>query len=131
MLSEEIANALFGYGSFSEKNVIITAQAIKYFGYGVPAFALIKVLSNFFFARDNTKTPFYLSFFVVLSNIIISLSFFKEIGFIIIPISTSISTWIGVLIYIFLLNKNNFIMIEKYLFKNIFKIMLFQQLLCL
>ena len=120
--AEEIANALFGYGSFSEKNVIITAQAIKYFGYGVPAFALIKVLSNFFFARDNTMTPFYISFFVVLSNIIISLSFFKEIGFIIIPISTSISTWIGVLIYILLLNKNNFIMIEKYLFKNIFKI---------
>ena len=39
----------------------MTADALKYFGYGVPAFALVKILSNFFFARDNTKTPFYIS----------------------------------------------------------------------
>ena len=42
--SEEIVSALFGYGTFNEENVIQTAQALKYFGYGVPAFALIKVL---------------------------------------------------------------------------------------
>ena len=36
--SEEIVSALFGYGSFSEENVILTAEALKYFGYGVPAF---------------------------------------------------------------------------------------------
>ena len=52
--SEEIVNALFGYGSFSKEDVKLTADALKYFGYGVPAFALVKILSNFFFARDNT-----------------------------------------------------------------------------
>ncbi len=122
--SEEITNALFGYGSFSEKNVLITAEAIKYFGFGVPAFALIKVLSNFFFARDNTLIPFYLSFFIVLLNIIISLSFFNEIGFIIIPIATSITTWVGVLTYIFLLKKRNFFNIETSFLQNVFKILL-------
>ena len=45
--SEEITNALFGYGSFSKGDVELTAKALIYFGYGVPAFALIKVLSNF------------------------------------------------------------------------------------
>ena len=29
--SEEIVNALFGYGSFSEENVILTAKALKIF----------------------------------------------------------------------------------------------------
>ena len=41
-----------------------------YFGLGVVAFALVKVLSNFFFARDNTKTPFYITSFIVFLNII-------------------------------------------------------------
>ena len=50
----------------------MTATALKFFGYGVPAFALIKILSNFFFARDNTKTPFYISIFIVSINIFIS-----------------------------------------------------------
>ena len=53
--SEEIVNALFGYGSFSEKNVAMTAQALKYFGFGVPAFALIKVLSKICKTKKATK----------------------------------------------------------------------------
>ena len=103
--SQQITSSLFGYGSFLEKDVILTAQALKYFGFGVPAFALIKILSNFFFARDNTKTPFYISVFSVVLNILISVVYFKELGFIIIPIATSIATWCAVLIYLFLLSR--------------------------
>ncbi len=124
LASEEIVNSLFGYGSFSEQNIFMTSQALKYFGFGVPAFALIKVLSNFFFARDNTKTPFYLSTFIVALNISISLLFFKKIGFIIIPIATSISTWVGVIGYIFLLNKSKFLIIKNNLYQNISKIII-------
>ena len=120
--SYEIVNALFGYGTFSSEDVSSTSKALKYFGYGIPAFALIKVLSNFFFARDNTKTPFYLSLFIVFLNVIISLSFFKEIGFIIIPISTSISTWAGVIIYIILLSNYKFLSFEKKFFLDILKV---------
>ncbi len=124
LASEEIVNALFGYGSFSKENVKMTSLALEYFGYGVPAFALIKVLSNLYFARNNTITPFYLSLFIVLLNIAISLSFFERVGFIIIPIATSISTWIGVFTYIFLLNKNNLINFETNLFNNSIKIII-------
>ena len=95
---------MFYPGAFTQNDVEMTAVALKLFGYGVPAFALIKILSNFFFARDNTKTPFYISSFIVLLNILISISLFNKIGFIIIPIATSFSTWVGVFIYIYLLN---------------------------
>jgi len=120
--SEEIINALFGYGNFSKENIIMTSKALKYFGFGIPAFAIIKVLSNFFFARNNTKTPFYISLLIVSTNIIISLSFFDNIGFIIIPIATSISTWIGVITYILILNLNKFFILKKNIFKNFLKI---------
>ena len=56
----------------------MTSNALMFFGYGVIAFALIKILSNFFFARDNTKTPFYISSFIVFLNVIISVSFFQS-----------------------------------------------------
>ena len=49
--SEEIVNGLFGYGSFTIKDVKSTSDALKFFGYGVIAFALIKVLANFFFRK--------------------------------------------------------------------------------
>ena len=124
LASEEIVNSLFGYGSFSEKDVKQTAEALKYFAYGVPAFALIKILSNFFFARDNTKTPFYISIFMVIINISISVILFESYGFIIIPIATSISTWIGVLIYIYLLNKKNSLLLNKELIPNFIKVLI-------
>ena len=122
--SEEITSALFGYGSFSKENVDLTSKALKFFGYGVPAFALIKVLSNFLFARDNTKVPFYISTFIVALNILISIFYFKQIGFVIIPIATSISTWIGVLIYSILLIKFKYFNFELAFFKNLIKIVI-------
>ena len=122
LASNEIVNALFGYGSFSMSDVEMTAIALKFFGYGVPAFALIKILSNFFFARNNTKTPFYISIIIVFLNILISVSFFNKIGFIIVPIATSISTWLGVLIYLYLLNIKKNLLLKNQLMINFLKI---------
>jgi len=107
--SEEIISSLFGYGSFDELSVKNSAKALFYFAIGLPAFSLIKVFSTFFFARHNTKIPFYISLTSVLLNIFISIFFFKEIGFLIIPIATTIASWFNaVLLFIFLKKKNLF-----------------------
>ena len=92
--------------SFAVSN---SAKALYYFALGLPAFSLIKVFSTFFFANHDTKTPFYISLISVLVNIIISISYFSKVGFIIIPIATTISSWFNSLIlFIFLKNKNLF-----------------------
>ena len=122
--SEEIINGLFGYGSFTTKDVELTSKALMLFGFGVIAFALVKILSNFFFARDNTKTPFYISSFIVFLNVVISLSLFNQIGFLIIPLATSISTWIGVLIFLYCLQKRKYLLLQKKLLSNTFKIII-------
>ena len=67
----------------------------------LPAFALIKVFSSFLFARHNTKTPFHFSIVSVLLNIFISVYFFNKIGFIIIPIATTISSWVNTFLLLF------------------------------
>ena len=107
--SEEIISSLFGYGSFNEISVSNSAKALYYFALGLPAFALIKVFSSFFFANHNTKTPFYISLISVLLNIIISIYYFNKIGFIAIPIATTISSWFNAfLLFIFLKKKGLF-----------------------
>ena len=122
LASEQIIGALFGYGSFTNEDVFSTGLALKYFGFGVPAFALIKILSNFFFARDDTKIPFYLSLISVILNVIISVTYFREVGFIIIPIATSISTWVSVIFYLILLTRSKFLIYETLPVINILKI---------
>ena len=107
--SEEITTSLFGYGSFDLLSVKNSSIALFYFALGLPAFSFIKIFSSFLFARHNTKIPFYFSVFSVIINIAISLYFFNKIGFIIIPIATTISSWINaLLLLIYLTNKGYF-----------------------
>ena len=107
--SEEIISALFGYGSFNEVAVNNSAKALYLFGLGLPAFVLIKVFSTFFFANHDTKTPFYISLLSVILNIFISVFYFKSVGFIIIPIATTISSWFNsIILFIILKNRNLF-----------------------
>ena len=118
--SEEIISSLFGYGSFDELSVKNSAKALFYFAIGLPAFSLIKVFSTFFFARDNTKLPFYISLTSVLLNIFISIIFFREIGFIIIPIATTVSSWFNaIFLFIFLKKENlfnfNLVFIDRFI----------------
>ena len=120
--SEEIVNALFGYGSFTQNDIEQTSLALKYFGYGIPAFAFLKIFANFFFARDNTMTPFKISVIVVFLNVAISIIFFKKTGFIIIPIATTLSSWIGTIYYLHLLLKNNYLKIDPKFYINTAKI---------
>ena len=117
--SEEIISSLFGYGSFNEESAKNSAKALFYFGIGLPAFSLIKVFSTFFFARHNTKTPFYISLVSVLLNIFISIIYFREIGFLIIPIATTISSWFNaIFLFIFLKKRDifnfNLIFIDRF-----------------
>ena len=113
LASEEIVTSLFGYGSFGDSSVKNTALALTYFAFGVPAFSILKILSNLFFARNDTKLPFYLSVISVILNILISITFFNKIGFIIIPIATSISSWINVICYSYFIKKKNLYNFDK------------------
>ncbi len=120
LASEQIISALFGYGSFDENSVKNSAKALFYFSLGLPAFSLIKVFSSFFFARHNTRTPFYISLISVLLNILISVFYFESVGFIIIPIATSISSWFNsIFLFIFLKKQNlfnfNLIFVDRFL----------------
>jgi len=116
--STTIVSALFGYGLFSERSVENSALALFYFSFGLPAFSLIKVFSSFFFARHDTKTPFYISLISVLLNILISILLFQKVGFIIIPIATSISSWFNAItLYIFSKKKYFFAFNDTFLYK--------------
>ena len=120
--SEEIVSALFGYGSFSEEAVKNSAKALYYFALGLPAFSLIKVFSSFFFANHDTKIPFYISLISVLLNITISLYYFKSIGFIVIPIATSISSWFNSFLLFLYLKKEKLFKFNEIFFIRFLKI---------
>jgi putative peptidoglycan lipid II flippase len=122
--SEEITSSLFGYGSFNDLSVKNSSNALFYFALGLPAFSFIKIFSSFLFARHNTKIPFYFSVLSVITNIIISVYYFNKIGFIIIPIATTISSWFNVIMLLIYLTSKKYYLINLKFIKSLLKIVL-------
>ncbi len=52
-----ITNVLFERGAFTPEDATRTARALMAFGFGLPAFVLVKVFSPGYFAQEDTVTP--------------------------------------------------------------------------
>ena len=120
--AEQIISCLFGYGSFDQDSINNTANALVIFGFGLPAFSLLKLYSNFYFARGDTNFPFKVSVFTVVTNILISIIFFKKYGFLSIAAGTTISCWLATFIYKFNLKKDKFHLSDKLFIERFSKI---------
>ena len=66
----------------------------------------------------------FIFLFLLCFKYFISVSLFSKLGFIIIPIATSISTWVGVIIYLYLLNLKKSLLIKKAINNNFIKILI-------
>jgi putative peptidoglycan lipid II flippase len=95
-----LIDALFTRGAFLEFDAVNTAQALFQFGWGVPAFVLIRILAPAFFARGDTRTPMTFSLVSVAVNaaLAIGLFFGAGWGFSGIAAAVSAAAWTNVLL---------------------------------
>jgi len=124
ILSDPIIHILFERGAFVTEDTFYTAKVLSIFALGLPAYILIKVLITCFFAREDTKTPLYISIISVIVNVVLSLlliSTMREMG---IALATAISAWINTLLLFFILRKKNNLSLDDQLLNNTFKIIL-------
>ncbi|CAN7469714.1 murein biosynthesis integral membrane protein MurJ [Phenylobacterium sp. LjRoot225] len=92
-----LVDALFARGNFTSADAANSAKLLFHYGWGVPAFVLIKILQPAFFARGDTKTPMRFSLISVGVNIVLGVALFYTLGFEGIALSTTIASWITVL----------------------------------
>lgn len=93
-----LIDALFTRGQFHPEDARATAQALFYYGLGVPAFVMIRIFSPAFFARQDTKTPMQFALASVATNVILGLGLFRVIGFSGIAAATAAASWLNVLL---------------------------------
>ena len=121
-MSLPIVHILFERGAFTQEDTIFTSQVLSYFALGLPAYVLIKVLIVCFFAREDTKTPLYVSIVSVLINIILSLlliSTMREMG---IALATAISAWVNAILLFIILMSKKLLNLDRQFISNVFKL---------
>jgi putative peptidoglycan lipid II flippase len=92
-----LVDGLFTRGAFTQQDAIDSAALLFHYGWGVPAFVLIKILQPAFFARGDTRTPMVYSLVSVAVNIVLGIALFFTIGFQGIALATTVASWITVL----------------------------------
>ena len=124
ILAEPIIYILFERGAFLQEDTFYTARVLGYFALGLPAYIFIKVLVSCFFAREDTKTPLYISIVSVITNIVLSLLLIESMREMGIALATAISAWINaLLLYVMLFIRNN-IKVDSLLISNSVKILI-------
>ncbi len=129
ILAEPIIHILFERGAFVKEDTFYTAKVLSYFALGLPAYIIIKVLVSCFFAREDTKTPLYISIVSVITNVVLSLLLIgsmREMG---IAVATAISAWVNALLLYFFLAIRNHMKFDDLLVKNSIKILVSSSLL--
>lgn len=105
LFGKEILSLLYLGGNFTEQNLSETYLALKFYVFGIPAFAALKVSVSAFNARKKMKIPVRVSIFCILLNIILNLILMwplKQGG---IALATVISSFINNFILIYILKK--------------------------
>jgi putative peptidoglycan lipid II flippase len=112
-LSEQIIAVLFERGEFDDKSVLYTSNALKFYSLGLVAFIFMKIYTPIFFAHENARPTLYIAVINLVVNTILSIVLFSSLGFIGIPIATSISAWLSILFMNYYLKKHNYYQTSK------------------
>ncbi len=84
---------LFERGAFGAEDTAATALACAIYGLGLPAFVLQKVFQPLFFAREDTKRPFYYALVALVVNAAVAVGLAPVIGFAAAAIGTTVAGW--------------------------------------
>lgn len=92
VLRAQIVRVILGSGRFNWEDTILTSDALAFFVVSLFAQALIPLLARFFYALQDTKTPFFIGLFSAAVNIIAAFLLAKPFGVVGLALAFSISS---------------------------------------
>lgn len=102
-LRAQIIRVILGSGRFDWQDTVLTIDTLGFFAISLFAQATIPLLIRVFYARHDSKTPFFIGLFSVCLNVVLSLLLAKHLGVAGLALAFSISSIVNfVLLWIWL-----------------------------
>ncbi|MFT3689768.1 murein biosynthesis integral membrane protein MurJ [Paenirhodobacter sp.] len=96
VIAEPLISVLYDRGAWRPEDTIATAAALAAYGIGLPAFVLQKVLQPLFYAREDTRRPFYYALVSMVTNAAFAVGMMPVMGFLAAALATTVSGWVMV-----------------------------------
>lgn len=97
-LRAQIVRVILGSGAFTWQDTILTMNTLALFSISLFAQASAPLLVRVFYARHDSKTPFYLGIFTVIADIVLCLTLSKSMGVAGLALAYSISSILNFLL---------------------------------
>ncbi|MEC7259745.1 MAG: lipid II flippase MurJ, partial [Pseudomonadota bacterium] len=94
-----LVSVLFQRGAATAADSAAIAMAVAIYGAGLPAFVMQKILQPLFFAREDTRRPFYYALFAMAVNLVAAIGLVPWFGWLAPAVATTLAAWamVGVL----------------------------------
>jgi putative peptidoglycan lipid II flippase len=92
VLRAQIVRVIFGSGQFDWEDTILTADTLAFFVTSLFAQALIPLLARFFYALQDTKTPFFVGLLSAVVNVLLAVPMAREWGVVGLAAAFSVSS---------------------------------------
>lgn len=119
-----IVSTLFERGAFTAEAALATAEALRGYAIGLPAYVLIKALTPGFFAREDTRTPVKVAIGAVVLNLMLAVTLMQIFAHVGIALATAISAWANAGVLAFLLHRDGHFRPDRRLARSIPRILL-------
>ncbi|MBU6442866.1 MAG: murein biosynthesis integral membrane protein MurJ [Alphaproteobacteria bacterium] len=102
VIPSAIMRAVFAHGAFDPRAAAMSAMALRAYGAGLPAFALVRIAQSTYYARHDTMTPARVTVGVIIANISMKVAFVWGLGFGVagLAFATALAAWINVAVLV-------------------------------
>ncbi|MBI3290651.1 murein biosynthesis integral membrane protein MurJ [Candidatus Falkowbacteria bacterium] len=80
ILRAQIVRIILGSGRFDWEDTVLTLEALSFFAFSLFAQSLILVMARAFYAKKDSKTPFYIGLISAAANIILAVYLIDSLG---------------------------------------------------
>jgi len=93
VIPEPMISTLFERGRFTASDSAATALAVAIYGLGLPAFVLQKIFQPLYFAREDTKRPFYFALASMVINAVVAVGLWSWLDYLAAALATTAAGW--------------------------------------
>ena len=93
VVPQALVSVLFERGASTVDDTAAIAAAVTVYGLGLPAFVLQKVLQPLYFAREDTRRPFYFALVAMVVNAGVAVGLAPVVGWIAPAIAATLAGW--------------------------------------
>ena len=93
VIPQPLISILFERGAFTAADSAATGLALAVYGLGLPAFVLQKIYQPLYFAREDTRRPFYFALVSMVVNAVVAVGLWSYLDYLAAALATSLASW--------------------------------------